>query len=198
MRILILLLGSLLLAACASPAYRNGSQPVALFDLGPVAAPEGQAVRPWRFSVSAGGGLEEVAMRYRLAYADPARVMEYAQSRWVGGPAELLQRRLESRLHWTGAEAADACELYLELRRFEQVFSSSGASTGVLGVRAQLRRKTGAVVDEVLWTLEEAAPTPDAAGGVQALASAADRLAGMLQNWRKAGATGGGRQGCRE
>lgn len=198
MRILILLLASLLLAACTSPAYRNGNQPVAQFDLGPVAAPGGQSVRPWRFSVSAGGGLEDVAMRYRLAYADPARVMEYAQSRWVSGPAELLQRRLESRLYWTGAQAADACELYLELRRFEQVFSSPVASTGVLGVRVLLRRKTGAVVDETLWTLEEPAPTPDAAGGVQALAGAADRLAGMLQDWRGAGAARGGRQNCQE
>ncbi|MDD3483139.1 hypothetical protein [Azovibrio restrictus] len=198
MRILILLLASLLLAACTSPAYRNGNQPVAQFDLGPVAAPGGLSVRPWRFSVSAGGGLEDVAMRYRLAYADPARVMEYAQSRWVSGPAELLQRRLESRLYWTGAQAADACELYLELRRFEQVFSSPVASTGVLGVRVLLRRKTGAVVDETLWTLEEPAPTPDAAGGVQALAGAADRLAGMLQDWRGAGAARGGRQNCQE
>ncbi|MDR3323545.1 MAG: ABC-type transport auxiliary lipoprotein family protein [Zoogloeaceae bacterium] len=185
----------LMLTACAPFATRQASQNSQNFDLGS-SAPMPLTARPWRFQVEAGGELEMSAMRYRLAYADPAQVMAYAQSRWVAPPADILRRRLEDLLYWQTATIPDQCVLQLELRRFEQVFVSPQESRGVLTARAVLRRG-GKNVDERLLTLEAAAPTPDAQGGVAALAAAADALAQSLLDWRttRSGAQSGG---CRD
>lgn len=198
MRLILVLLCSVLLTACVSPAYRNGPQPVAQFDLGPVAAPLPGDARPWRLSVATVNGLEDTAMRYRLLYADPTRVMEYAQSRWVGVPGELLRRRLEPQLFWPPGSPVSSCGMHLELQRFEQVFVSPAASAGALAVRAVLRQRGGKVVDERLFALEVPAATTDAAGGVAALAKAGDQLAQALNQWQAAGLARESWRTCRE
>lgn len=182
--LLPVLLFSLLLSGCMTPSYRNGPQPQAQFDLGPVNPPPAEA-RPWRLRVQARGGLEDTAMRYRLAYADAARVMEYAQSRWMNPPAEILQRRLEGRLYSNPGQARDYCQLQLELSRFEQVFDTASASQGVLTVRVQLLHPRAGQVDERLFNAAVEAASGDAQGGVAALAQAADVLAERLISWRQ-------------
>lgn len=184
--LLPLLLCALLLSGCMTPSYRNGAQPQAQFDLGPVPLPPAEA-RPWRLRIAARGGLEDTAMRYRLAYADAARVMEYAQSRWMNPPAEILQRRLEARLFSAPGQARDYCQLQLELSRFEQVFDTASTSQGVLTVRAQLLHPRAGQVDERLFSAAAVAPSADAQGGVSALAQAADTLAARLISWREQG-----------
>ncbi len=183
MRYLILFL-ALLAAGCASPGYRNGVAPAAMFDLGVPASTQKQGVRPWRFSLVSTNGGEGSSMLYRLAYADGSRVMEYANSRWISTPSDVLRKRLEGQLFWESVHGTDNCRLQLEVRRFEQVFSSANQSAGVLAVRASLMAQRGGLVDERLWVLEAPAPTPDAPGGVKALASAADQLALALKTWR--------------
>lgn len=199
MRLVVTSLLCLLLAACgATGSYRNGSGPAAQFDLGPVSPSlAAENARPWRFSVVAAGQFEDTAMRYRLMYADPARVMEYGQARWSAVPGELLQRRLESRLFWPHSGPASQCTTSLELRRFEQVFESPSSSSGVLVVRAVLRKRAE-LVDERLVTQQVAAPTLDAAGGVQALGLAVDGLAGQLQSWQEQGRSNGLHRICWE
>lgn len=199
MRVLVLSLMILGLAACSGPAaYRNGVGPVAQFDLGSEDEALPFGARPWRFSVLATGPFEERAMRYRLMYADPARVREYAQSRWAGLPGELLERRLETRLFWPMGEPASRCVTTLELRRFEQVFETPAESAGVLALRAQLRQPGGGVVDERFFSTRRAAAQPDAGGGVRALAEAADAMAQQLLDWQREGRAAGQHRSCWE
>jgi cholesterol transport system auxiliary component len=174
-----------LCAGCAPFLAPGDIQPIARFDLGPPATTP-LAARPWQFDIRVDGSLENTAMRYRLAYANSAQVMAYAQSRWASVPAEVLKRRLEGRLYWRQGSREDACALYLDLLQFEQVFGQPQTSHGILSVRAVLQRGS-LTVDSGIFTLEEAAPTPDANGGVKALAAAADRLAQTLMDWRDAG-----------
>jgi cholesterol transport system auxiliary component len=174
---------ALCLCACSIP-FPNGDagRSVARFDLG---IPETQTMtRPWRFNILAEGWGNETTMRYRLRYADPARVMVYARSRWAAPPTEILRQRLEGLLYWTAGSTSDACTLQLGLRRFEQVFETPGQSHGELTVAAVLRRE-GKSVDERLFRLETPAPTPDAIGGVTALVQATDQLAAALRAWRQ-------------
>jgi len=187
------------LAACAGPAsYRNGQGPVVQYDLGGGEGGVPRNARPWRFSVLATGPFEERAMRYRLAYADPARVMEYAQSRWASLPGDLLERRLESRLFWPDGGPVSQCITSLELRRFEQVFDAPASSAGVLVLRAKLRQPGGAVVDDRVFAQQEPAPSPDAAGGVRALAAATDGMALQLLAWQQQGRESGLHRLCWE
>ena len=137
-------------------------------------------------------------MRYRLAYADPARVMEYAQSRWASLPGDLLERRLESRLFWPDGGPVSQCITSLELRRFEQVFDAPASSAGVLVLRAKLRQPGGAVVDDRVFAQQEPAPSPDAAGGVRALAAATDGMALQLLAWQQQGRESGLHRLCWE
>lgn len=187
------------LAACGTPgAYRNGSGPAAQFDLGPPAAAMPAEARPWSFFVTATGQFEDRAMRYRLLYADAARVMEYGQSRWSSGLSELLQRRLESRLFWPEAGPVSRCITRLELQRFEQVFETPHSSSGVVIMRAVLSQRGGGVVDERVLTRQVPAPTLDAAGGVHALAAAVDGLAEQLLAWQQQGKVNGSHRICWE
>lgn len=199
MRLFSCVLICLGLAACGGgAAYRNGPGPAAQFDLGAVSPAASPDARPWRFSVLASGQFEDRAMRYRLLYADGARVMEYGQSRWVAVPGELLQRRLEARLFWPPSGPVSQCSTSLELRRFEQVFDAPTSSSGVLVMRAVLRKRGGGMVDERVLSREVAAPTPDAEGGVQALAQAVDALAGQLLDWQEQGRENGMHRVCWE
>jgi cholesterol transport system auxiliary component len=191
----------LLCAGCSSFTPYNNAVNIARFDLGPVGPPPG--ARPWQFGVNADGSLENTAMRYRLAYVDQAQVMAYAQSRWASSPAEILRRRLEGRLYWPeGARDAaratqTSCTLFLDLLQFEQVFEHPEASHARLSVRAALQQG-GVTVDTRIFTLSEVAPTPDASGGVKALAAAADRLAQALTDWRLDGHARGLHPACQQ
>ncbi|MDR2165305.1 MAG: ABC-type transport auxiliary lipoprotein family protein [Zoogloeaceae bacterium] len=177
--ILFLCLG--LLAGCALFQSHPETQ-ARRYDLGP-AADIPPFARPWRVSVRADEGLEDTGMRYRLLYADPAEIRVYAHSRWADMPAGVLRQALESRLHEPVETVETHCSLHLELLRFEQEFRNPGDSRGALVVRAALRHG-GTLVDERLMTHTAVAPTPDAAGGVLALARAVDQLAAALRAWR--------------
>jgi ABC-type uncharacterized transport system auxiliary subunit len=183
------------LAACATPDYRSGAQPMARYDLGPLAALPGGSARPWPVSVTADTALANTGMHYRLLYADPARVRDYAQSRWLVPPAELLRSRLETRLQ-NPAGAGGRCQLQLDLRRFEQVFTAPTASQVVLQVRAVLHQGDGTPVDARFFAYAKPAASADAVGGVDALAAATDALAAALADWHRAGLASGAHRAC--
>jgi len=172
---------ALALAACSQFPLYPEEVPIQRYDLGPMTeAPV--AARPWRVSVSTRQELRVQAMRYRLLYDQPTEVRFYAYSQWAEPPAEIVRKALETRLLWAERTKADQCNLHLDLLRFEQEFDTPETSRGALIVRAALRRG-GTTVDERLWTHTVPAPSPDAAGGVTALAESVRNLAEALQVW---------------
>jgi cholesterol transport system auxiliary component len=153
--------------------------------------------------------LDSTAMLYRLAYANPQQLQPYAQARWSMPPAQLLRQRLRARLgeHHLLLNAGDrlaigvktelaptspptppqpVLSLRLELEEFSQLFDSPQQSTGLLVLRATLTQAspTGEqLIAQRSFTLQRPAPTPDAAGGVQALSEASEAMALEVGAW---------------
>lgn len=189
MRTLGLLLAVAGLAACSLPARAPAPQ---LYDFGPPTAQAGapSAVRPpLAVRVQGSAAVEGTAMLYRLTYADTRQLRAYSQSRWAMLPAELLQQRLREGLASTftlvpGETAARV--LHVELDEFSQHFPAVAQSHGVLRLRASVLQR-GAGGEQVLaqrdFVLERPAPSPDAAGGVRALAAATDAAVAELAQW---------------
>ena len=95
MRILaILIVVSGWLAACANPAVRRPDQ--ARFDLGPAIIGPPLAVGVVAVTMEAPSWLAGSAMQYRLAYAEPVRRREFADSRWAAPPYPAVRPVLTS------------------------------------------------------------------------------------------------------
>jgi cholesterol transport system auxiliary component len=159
--------------------------------------------------IEASPALESTAMLYRLAYANPQQLRPYAQARWSMPPAQLLRQRLRVRLGesyallnagdrliasaattttntGTTATLRPPLSLRLELEEFSQLFDSPQQSTGLLRLRATLTQAspTGEqLMAQRSFTLQRPAPTPDAAGGVQALSEASEAVALEVGAW---------------
>lgn len=137
--------------------------------------------------VSAPSDLDSDQIRYRLAYLNGQQARAYAASRWTMTPAQLLTQRLRARLARQGAVlssagAIPAPVLRVELIRFEQVFDQPGVGRGVVSLRATLTRH-GVLVAQREFFSEAPTPTPDAAGGAQALAQAGNTAITALVAW---------------
>lgn len=174
----------LLLPACSSLLNAPKVIPER-FDLGLGSVETAQTatpVRPIPFELRAAPALDNSAMRYRLNYADPAKVMEYSRSRWAGTSGEILEQYLKIHLNQSDVrpQSAKRCRFDLELLRFEQVFTSVEVSHGLIIVHARLQSPGAGVLDESNHELTVPTPTPDASGGVKALAQAAEQLAREL------------------
>ena len=183
-RSLIMLL-ALLLSACVGGA-RN-APPVTVYDFGLPAARLARDGQWSRVALEVGSPpwFESLNVDYRLAYEDPLKQREYAGSRWAGTPAALLLLRLRQQLGTVsvGVNSAASCLLRVELQEFSQVFDSPGKSRGVLQSGVSLIDGKRQVVAERQMTIEKTAATPDARGGVNALAEASDELGKQLAIW---------------
>lgn len=179
----------LALSACAvsqTPATK------AVYDFGPVATTV--AVSKPAFpgplalaEVGVGLALDNTAVQYRLAYANPQEMRPYALARWTMPPAQLIQQRVRSDLAARGPVLAPGVgstthTLKLELEEFSQVFNAPGASQGVMQLRATLLKGT-TLAAQRSFSAQVPAPTPDASGGVRALSIAADEVAKQLSDW---------------
>jgi cholesterol transport system auxiliary component len=147
--------------------------------------------------VSAPGALDGTAILYRWLYVqDGQQPRPYAQARWVEAPAQLLGQRLRAALAATRPVIdADtglmAPELRIELDDFSQVFAAPDQSFGVVQLRAT-RLAPGATggarqVQQRSFAARTPAPSNDAAGGVQALKTAADQVIGEIVAWINGG-----------
>jgi cholesterol transport system auxiliary component len=117
-------------------------------------------------------------MQYRLAYANPARRLEYAESRWVAPPAELLRLSLQRRL----AAGAGRCRLHVDIDDMAQIFDSAETAHLVLEGRAVLLLGQE-IIGRKLVALSAEAPSADAKGGVAAAGGLVRNLGDQLAEW---------------
>ena len=191
---LALTLVALLLPACSfGPAVKDSP---AIYDLG---APRSYASNLPRIragvlvhNIAAPVWLDTSGIVYRLNYQDAARQQTYANSRWATAPALLLTHRLRSRL----AAASDGgvigvadgtradYTLRVELEEFSQIFDAAAASRAVVMARASLvNMDKRSLQVQKSFTIERAAASANAEGGVRALATAGDDLIEAIVEW---------------
>ena len=159
-----------------------------------------------------GGALDNMAVLYRLGYADVQQLRPYALARWSMPPAQLLRQRLKERIGQsrpvfnagegvaiersgrpvtasagsTTAVAGNPLLLRVELEEFSQLFDTPASSTGVVRLRATLVAITPGgekLLGQRLFAVQQPAPTLDAAGGVRALTAASDAAIEALVLW---------------
>jgi cholesterol transport system auxiliary component len=182
-----------LLAGCGGLAPVSSTSDAVLYDFGPM--PSGKPVQGLGqsllvYDVNTPGWLDSPFIYYRLAYQDAARPQAYADSRWVGSPADLIGGRIRARLAAAGkggiVHPADGTRasyaLRVELDEFMQVFDAPGKSRAVVRLRASVLGKN-ALIAQKSFGVERPAATPDADGGVRALIAASDEALDQLVTW---------------
>lgn len=171
-----------LLQGCVTPGKRGGDVAQAVYDLNaPDRKPAALRSPAVSLEVRAPAWLDGPGIDYRLAYADPSRLREYALARWAGPPAQLIQWRLMRDLGFSAhGQVQTRCLVRLELETFAQVFETAQQSSGLLRARLQWLDRQRTVLDEQWIEISEAAPSADVAGGVFALRATVDRLAGQI------------------
>lgn len=178
-----------LLAGCS---VLPATPEVITYDLGPAAAPAPAAAMPanapLRLRVLPTDGparLEGNAIFYRLNYAQPQRLQPYATQRWIESPVRLVDERLRDAVSrqaaLTGRAGSADATLRAELLDFEQIFDSTDTSRALVRVRATL--SGSGEPQQRVFAAERAAPTPDGAGGVQALAAGTDEVIAQMLQW---------------
>ena len=193
-----------LLGACSALPERP--QRPATYDFGPgtITAPVASAGKPLPAlalaEVEPNGLLEgSSAVLYRLAYADAQKLQPYAQARWSTPAAQLVRQRLretlgQRRAVFSAGESAALMRtngalpriLRVDLEEFSQIFDSPGSSAGVVRLRVTLLDSTpegDRLLGQRLVVVQRPAASPDAAGGVRALAQAADAAAQEIEAW---------------
>lgn len=185
----------LALAGCAVPLPDKPVRPQP-YDLGPAlplaanAAPSGPALALDRVESSA--AIDGTHIIYRLVHSDGGQQPRpYATARWTMAPPQLLAQRLREAFSATrpvvepGAGLA-AVEMRTEIDEFAQIFSSPGASEGVVRLRVTVTAP-GARAQRLLgqrtFTVRQPAPTADAPGGVAALRAASDEAVRQIVAW---------------
>lgn len=199
-----------LLALGACGALPDKPQQARLYDFGPGPVP-GAAPAPAPASAALSrqaitlpdfetpGRLEGTQILFRLGYADAQVVRAYSQARWSLPPGQLLRQRLRDglarqRTVLMPAEATGIGRvqgqmpdvLRVTLDEFSHYFDAPDRSAGLVRLRATLLRN-GPGGDRVLaqrsFSVRKPAPTPDAPGGVTALAAATDAVVAELVQW---------------
>ena len=136
--------------------------------------------------------LNSHAIQYRLAYRDPTQSYTYANSRWAAAPATLLTHRIRNRIaNVTNDKVVSTSDgaradftLHLELEEFSQVFDTVDTSHVIIRLRASLvHRSSRSLKAQRNFSMEQAAPTANAAGAVQALTESSDKLTEDLIAW---------------
>ena len=179
-RILIVLL---LLGGCAVGA-RN-SPPLTVYDFGLPAA-RLPAAENWprvALDVRSPAWFDSLNIDYRLAYDNPLKQREYADSRWAGAPGVLLAQRLRQQLGTVNDNGSSACLLRVELQEFSQVFASPQQSQAVIQANVQLFDARRQLLVARQLTVERPAASSDAAGGVAALVEASNDFGVQLAAW---------------
>jgi cholesterol transport system auxiliary component len=196
------LLVSGLLAGCALPDRPSRGT---LYDFGPgpltpVASSRMAPLPPLALAeIESNGVLEGTSVLYRLGYADAQQLRPYALARWSMPPAQLVRQRLRAHLSQrravlnagegaalarTGGDAP--LVLRLDLDEFSHWFASPTESSGLIRMRATVVEITPGgerLLAQRSVVVQKPAPSPDAPGGVRALAAATDAAAEEISQW---------------
>lgn len=141
-----------------------------------------------------------MAVRYRLAYADAQILHAYTQARWSLPPSQMVQQRLREHLG-QGQRAVLSAEagvippsvqgrqvpvLRLALEEFSHVFTTATQSVGWVRVRATLVHPApqgDVLLGQHLFEAQLPAASANAAAGVQALVRGVDAVGLQLNQW---------------
>ncbi len=184
MRRFLPLLLALVLAGCFT-AGKRGDTALVIHDLGlPAAAGARPAQLSLALEVRAPLWFDSLGINYRLLYAEPTRLREYARARWAGPPANMIQQRLTRELGLISAgQGRAACVLRIDIAEFSQVFSAPDVSHALLQGRVQWLDRQRARLAERDISIQLAAATADSQGGVAALVGSVEQLGGQLRTW---------------
>lgn len=194
---------ALALAGCSGIPDKPGRAARYDFGPGPVAAAPAavpQTLAPLVLAeIETSSAWDGSALLYRLGYADGNQLLPYAQARWSAPPPQLIRQRLRELLARqrpvlaAGETAALARAdgrmphvLRLQLEEFSHWFETPHESWGLLRLRATLTENTPAgerLLAQRSVAVRRPAPTPDAPGGVRALAAATDAAAEEIAQW---------------
>lgn len=189
-RLLPVLACAAILSGCAAS---KATHPTA-FDFGPLPAVQGAPATPALpalvvADVSGPASLDSQRMYYRLLYADAQQARPYAYNSWNVTPLQLMTQRLKARIAQSGVKVLGTQDagaglplLRIEADEFSQNFSSATQSTASISVRASLFR-AHRLVDQRTFSRSTPAPSADAPGGAQALASGTDAVAADILAW---------------
>jgi cholesterol transport system auxiliary component len=179
---------ALALGGCAGTARDEAS--AAVYDFGQIAEAESAELRTdvldgrLALEVGAAAWLDGQGIDYRLAYGDPLRRGQYADSRWAAPPALLLAQQLRRRIGFAAAgSVAAACVLRIELQEFSHVFTLPSTSQGVMQGQISLIDGKRRLIAGRAFGIERPAREPDAAGGVRALVEASGELGRQIAGW---------------
>lgn len=170
---------SLLLGLSACAGNRNSADAsVAYHDFGPAPMVASAPVLAASLEVRMPSWLDSLSVQYRLLYAEPTRLREFAQARWAANPSALIGERLRQRLGLVGG----ACRLSLRLEEFSQQFADVRQSTAVLRGEWVLSGPDGQLLGRRPLRLSQpAAATAEA--GVVALATLSTQAAEEAAPW---------------
>jgi len=145
------------------------------------------------------GAWDGSALLYRLGYADGHQLRPYAQARWSAPPPQLIRQRLRELLSRQRPvlEPADGAALArangamprvlrVQLEEFSHWFETPADSWGLLRLRVTLTESTPAgerLLAQRSVAVRRPAATPDAPGGVRAMAAATDAAAQEIAQW---------------
>jgi cholesterol transport system auxiliary component len=149
---------------------------------------------------TSGGALDNMAVLYRLGYADAQQLRPYSQARWSMPPAQLVRQRVREQLGQRRAvfnagasvalnrsqNAVLPLLLRLDLEEFSQLFTAPETSVGLIRLRATLVEVTPAgdkLIGQRNVIVQRPAPSSDAPGGVQALTAATDAAIEEIDQW---------------
>jgi len=181
----LIVLPALALAGCLGASRQ--APDVAHFDFGPpLNVPAITPALPLRsVDVVAPSWLDSPALQYRLAYAEPARRQNYAESRWIAPPGELLEVALRRAIVSSETPTVTGgCRLLIDLDELAQVFRTPRDSDGVIEVRASLlAARTDKLLARRGFSVSRPAATADARGGVAAITAAVEALVAGVRDW---------------
>lgn len=185
-RLLLLLCCLLSLSACLTTGKRGGDTAIASYDFGaaPAALVPVPRKLPLAVEVRAPLWFDTLGIDYRLGYAEPARLREYAVSRWAGPPALLIQQRMMQQLALSmPGQSRTVCILRFDISEFSQLFTTPQQSVAVLQGRLLLLERGRRQVAEKNIDIRVPIKQPNAQGGVLGLTSAVDLLNRQILAW---------------
>ncbi len=196
----VLLIALAMLAGCAGTP-RSGAI-VSVYDFGPPAATPSDTTansgRQMALEVRAAPWLDAPSITYRLAYDEPLKRRQYAESRWASPPAALLAQHLLQKTGLVNANggAETSCVTRLSLQEFSQMFETPHISHAIVQGRVDVVDGKRRIVATQHLRVQAQAASGDASGGVSALVAASGEVAVQLRDWLDRLEAGGVLKSC--